>query len=244
MTRSRLGLMGLCVALFGVMAFGTASAQATVGAHWWILNSAGTVKTDAASLTAKLNLKVDTLPVLHTKIAGATVLLECTGISLNKANLLANGSIGESAGNVKGVDFKFTGCITKINGATSAPCQPKSEGVAGVILSKRFHGLIILHTEGVELIQIIPDEGETLATMESSAECAIGAKVPIIGKLTFRDCLGQFKTHVVEHLWEAGQLTELWAISKTEEHKMTILGSFWAFLEGVHAGLKWAGEAA
>ena len=60
MIRSRFGLMGLCAVVFGVMAFGATSAQATVGAHWWILNSAGTVKTDAGSLPAILNVKVDT----------------------------------------------------------------------------------------------------------------------------------------------------------------------------------------
>ena len=248
MTRSRFGLLALCVALFGVMAFGAASAQATSGAHWWILNSAGTVKTDAGSLTAKLNLKIDTTPILHTKIAGITVLYECTGISANKANLLANGSIGESAGNVKGFDIKFTGCITKLNGSTSAPCQPKFEGAAGTLLTKPLHGLIVLHKleSGAidELIQIIPDEGETFLTFESGAECAIGAKVPVIGKLFLKDCLNQFKTHVVEHLIEVGPLTELFVISKTEEHKATLLGSSWAFLEGTHLGLKWAGEAA
>ena len=204
MMRSRFGLLALCTALFGVMAFSTTSAQATVGAHWWILNSAGTVKTDAASLTAKVNVKVDTLPVLHTKIAGITVLLECTGISLINANLLANGSIGESAGNVKGSQMRFTGCITKLNGATSAPCQPKFEGVAGVIVTRKGHGLIVLNASKEELIEIIPDEGETYAVAESGAECAIGAKIPIIGKLIFKDCLGQFKAHVVEHLWEVG----------------------------------------
>ncbi len=113
-----------------------------------------------------------------------------------------------------------------------------------MILSKRFHGLIVLNGSHEELTEIKPDEGETFATIESGAECAIGEKIPVIGKIFFKDCLGQFKTHVVEHLWEFGPGTELWAISKTEEHKLTILGSFWAFLEGVHAGLKWAGEAA
>ena len=235
--------MGLCAVVFGVMAFGATSAQATSGAHWWILNSAGTVKTDAGSLTAKVNLKIDTTPILHTKIAGITVLYECTGISANKANLLANGSIGESAGNVKGSDIKFTGCITKLNGSTSAPCQPKFEGVAGVVLTKPGHGLIVLNASKEELTEIKPDVEETFAVIESGAECAIGAKIPVIGKAFLKDCLGQFKTHVVEHLVEIGPGTELWVISKTEEHKATILGSSWAFLEGTHLGLKWAGEA-
>jgi hypothetical protein len=126
-------------------------------------------------------------------------------------------------------------------------CQAKTEGVAGVIVTKKGHGLIILHKleSGAidELTEIKPDEGETFATIESGAECAIGAKVNVIGKATLRDCL-VFKEFAVKHLVEIGPLTELWTISKTTEHVATILGSSWAFLTGAHLGLKWAGEAA
>ncbi len=244
MIRSRFGLLGLCAVVFSVMAFNATTAQATSGAHWWILNSAGTVKTDAASLTAGVNFKKEIKFIMHFKVFIVSVLIECETIEAIKANLLANGSIGESAGNVKGSQIKLTGCITKLNGATSAPCEPKNGTEKGVIVTKPSHGLIVLHEGGVELIQILPDEGETFATITSGSECAIGEKVPIIGKAFLKDCLNLFRTHVVEHLIEIGPLTELFAISKTEEHRATILVSFWAFLTGTHLGLKWGGEAA
>lgn len=244
MTRSRFGLIGLCAALFGVMAFGAASAQATVGAHWWILNSTGTVKTDAGTLPAIIELEAETPPILHSKIAGIAVLYECKTIAAVNAKLLGSGSIGKEAGVVSGSKLKFTGCITKLNGATSKPCEPKNEGKeAGVFVTKPLHGLVVLHElagggKG-ELTQILPDEGETFATIESDAECAIGAKVPIIGKVFFKDCEGKSSTFQVKHLWEVGPLTEIWVISKTAEHVATLLGSSWAKLGGIHAGLPW-----
>ncbi len=254
MIRSRFGPLGLCAVLLGVMAFGTTSAQATEGAHWWILNSTGTVKTDAGSLTASLNLEVDLPPIVHSKIAGIAVLYECTGISLVSAALLANGSVGEKAGVLKNTKIRLTGCITKLNGAMVASCEPRNAGTEkGVIATKPGHGLIVLYVlknekgEEIgrhELIQMLPDEGETLAVLEFGPECVIGSKIPIIGKLFFKDCENKFKVHLVKHLIEVGPLTEIWTISKTAEHIATILGGAWAFLQGPHVGLKWAGEAA
>ena len=93
-----------------------------------------------------------------------------------------------------------------------------------------------------DLLSILPDEGETFATIEMGPECAIGQKVNVIGKATLKDCEGLALTHLVKHLVEVGPLTELWVISKTPEHVATILGSVWAFLTGEHVGLKFSGD--
>ncbi len=67
----------------------------------------------------------------------------------------------------------------------------------------------------------------------------------MIGSLTLKDCENLALTHLVEHLVEQfTPLTELWTISKTTEHKATLLGSAWAFLTGEHEGLKWSGDPA
>jgi len=242
MTRSRFGLLGLCAVLFGVMAFGAGAAQAETGAQWLFAEKApnsGLV----AFLEASLGFEADTTKVLHSKILGIAVLFECTQIAASGATLKANGSIGT------GAKIKFSGCITKLNGATSSACEPNAGGTEkGVINTNAVHGLIVLHALGGgtkdELIQILPDSGETFVTTEMSKECAIGTKVPVIGRLYLKDCENAFLVHKVKHLLEVGPLTEIWLISKTAEHLTTILGSEWAFLTGAHEGLKFSGAAA
>ncbi len=253
MIRSRFGLLSLCAVVFGVLAFSATAAQAEVGAQWLFAKLINATEVELIKpLPAFVQLEKDTKPVLHTKIAGITVLYECENLEATNAKLLANGSIGEKEGTVKNSRIKFTGCITLLNGAKSAPCEPKFEGTTGVILTKPGHGLIVLHklADGTkdELVQVLPDEGEILATFESGAECAIGAKVNILGKLFLQDCVEKGKgllKHVLKHLFEVSTiLTELFVISKTEEHKATILGSWWGFLIGEHKGLHWGGDPA
>lgn len=258
MIRSRFVLLGLCAAVFGVMAFSATAAQAEIGAQWLLAKLINLTEVELINfLPATVQLEKDTKGILHTKIAGITVLYECEKIEAVNAQLLPNGSIGEKETNVKNSRIKFSECITLLNGATSAPCQPKFEGVAGVVLTKPGHGLIILNIlknekgEVIgkdELVQILPDEGEIFATIESGAECAIGAKVNILGKAYLQDCVENGKgllKHVLKHLTEVStSLTELFAISKTAEHAATILGSSWAFLIGAHKGLHWGGDPA
>jgi hypothetical protein len=99
------------------------------------------------------------------------------------------------------------------------------------------------------LISFLPDNvggkaSETLATIEMSEECAIGTKVPLIGKFTVKDCEGLSLKNLFEHLIEVGPLTELWTISKTAEHVATLLGSAWAFLYGAHLNKQFSGDPA
>ncbi len=66
MTRTRLGLLGLCAMVFGLMAFGATGAQAEVGAKWLILTLEES-KT-GAELHASVKLKTDVDGVLHSEI--------------------------------------------------------------------------------------------------------------------------------------------------------------------------------
>lgn len=252
MTRTRLGILGLFAVIFGMMAFGAGAAQAETGAAWLLAEkepNSGLI----TFLEAAVELEAETTGILHSKIGGVAVLFECSKISTVNAKLLANGSIGEKEGAVKGSKIKFSGCITKLNTVTSAPCVPKAGGTEeGVINTNAGHGLIVLKkltVEGKEVkdevVQISPDTGETFATIEMGKECSIGTKVPVIGTAFLKDCAGAFLKHQVKHLTEVdGTFSELWVISKTAEHVASILGSAWAFLGGIHAGFKFSGDPA
>jgi hypothetical protein len=257
MTRSKLGLLGFCAVVLGLVAFNTGLASAEPGANWLILMSNGEVLT-GAQLTAALGLSKETTMVLHSKILGLTVLYECNKIEAVNTNLLKNGTVAkEFNAEAKPVGFqiKFSECIAIIGGMIEPNCTPNAGGTQpGVILTNPLHGLLTLHepkvNEKVELLKILPDVGNTIATIESSPSCIIGKKVPIIGKLYLKDCetvacaTSTFLTHKVTHLVTVGPLTEMWMISETAEHVMSLLGVARAFLIGAHSGLAWAGDPA
>jgi hypothetical protein len=247
MIRSRLGLLGLCAMVLGLMAFNVTAAEAETNAKWLYAEKApnsGLV----AFLEATIGLETDVPFVLHMEIAKTKVLVLCSTIALENAKLKANGSIGE------GAKIKLSGCTVDLNNVLSKACEPHHEGKEpGVIRSRSLHGLLVLHelAGGVkdDILSILPDNvsglpSEVIFMFDFGPECSIGTLINIIGKLTFKDCEGLALTHLVKHLWEAGPLTELWAISKTAEHVMTILGSAWASLTGAHAGLKFSGDPA
>ena len=245
MNRSRFGLLGLFAIVFGLMAFGPAAAHAEEGSQWLLAEGVEHANGDVLVvklipfLEATIQLEAETTGVLHSKIAGVTVLFECSALEAENAKLLANGSVGKAGGEVKGSKVKFSGCITKLNGATSAACEPNANGTApGVILTNEGHALIELHelAGGVkdELVRILPDTPETFAVIEMGEECSIGEKVPVIGHATLKDCENAFLVHKKIHLVEIGPLTALWTISKTTEHVATILGS--SFVEVIQGG--------
>lgn len=241
MTRSKLGLLGLCAMVLGLMAFVTTSAQATAGSTWLILNSSGQVK-KASELPAIVELEKDSsVYVLHSEILKIKVLFLCTNLKAVNAQLLAEGSIGEKPGTVKNSKVLFSGCSTDLNGAAAPECTPKdpTDG-EGFIVTKFGHALAVLGAAGEDLTKILPDEGETFATIVLPAACPIGTSVPVIGKLNLKDCENLALTHLVKHLVEQGPGTELFTISKTAEHAATLLGSAWAKLGGPHAGLAWS----
>jgi len=242
MVRSRLGLkaLALCGLVLGLMAFTASAAQAEAGSKWLVLDKSGVRVDEKAGLEFFVDGEIENSDgTLLTKIAGVKVEFLCT------AGKISNGKLVPSTGSIeKGAKVKFTGCITKLNGATSGPCKPNNEGKEeGVIATKSGHGLIVLRG-GEPVVLVLADEGETLATIEMSKECSIGTKVPVIGVLTLKDCKGSasFSSHLVTHLVEQGAGTELWTISKTAEHVATIDGSANTFLIGTHLGYSFGGD--
>jgi hypothetical protein len=234
--------------VFSLMAFGAAGAHAEKGSKFLILDPGPPpVALDAATLPAVVGLQTDSLVyVLHSEILKIQVLFLCTNLKAVNAMLLAEGSIGEKPGAVKGSKVLFSGCTTDLNGALAKECTPKDavDG-EGTIVTKPGHALLVLGPNKEQLINILPDEGETFATIELPAACPIGTKVPVIGKLNLKDCEGLGTSHLLKHLVETeAARTELWTISKTTEHVATLLGSAYAILLGNHEdflfGADWA----
>lgn len=235
-TRAGHVAVGLAVVVFSLMMLMASMASAEIGAHIWVVNSKG----EKVELSVTGSAELESTGFLLSKIAGVSVAFSCTGGSAIGLKTETNGTIG------KGTKIRLVGCITKLNGTTSSACEPRNGAEKGVILTNAGHGLVVLHELGGgvhdPLVAVLPDVGETFATLELGAECSIGAKVPIIGKGTLKDCEGLFTSNLVKHLAEAGPLTELWVISKTAEHQAVVEGSAWVFLIGEHAGLKFSAE--
>jgi hypothetical protein len=240
MIRTRLGLLGLCAVVLGVMAFSASAAQAEAGAKWLIL-SGGVAKTGEELPAAVDGSLENNDGSLLSKIVGIKTKFLCTGAKLIEVKLEGTGSL------TNGGKVKFTGCATYLNEELAPECETHSAGQpAGTIVSNAGKGLLVLHEpsagvkEGVTRIE--PKEGETFVTLTLGELCPIGNKVPIIGKLFVKDCEGKLTTHLVNHLIEELKaLTTLWTISKTAEHVATIDGSALVFLTGAHAGLAWGG---
>ena len=206
---------------------GASPAHATM--HW---NVAGAQLAASTPIEAAL----DETGIMHTKIGGNSVLFECQKGALVGVSL-------ELVGGVHGGDVKFEECVTRINGTINPICVPLGpSGEAGVILSNEGDGLIVLHEtaskEKWDITEILPLVEEVVAGVKQevfgrikmSVECPIGSNIPVIGKLTIIDVTGGVAKGVevlkeqATHLIETGPLTELWVLSKTEEHKATILG--------------------
>jgi hypothetical protein len=245
MLRTKLVPLSLCAALFGVMTFAAAGAQA---AKWLILMSNGEVLT-AEQLLANLQAEIDTSTlILHTEIMKVKFLVECTGIQLKGVGLESEGKL------TQGGKVKFTDCKGRTNGALNASCTPKSNGEPeGTILTNEGKGQLVLHeSENVKigLIKVEPKNvGAQFVTLEMKEACPVGEKVPIFGVFYVKDCLYKLgaceyklETHLVTHLWEEGPLTDLYATAtKNSEHTVHILGSAWLSLAPEHETLAWSG---
>jgi hypothetical protein len=232
MTRPNLGIkvLGLCALVFALMGVAASGTQA---ATWLVLEGGGVTE----GVGGEVVLEKDTTLILHTKISGIAVLYTCTTIKAINVKLAAAGTIA------KGGKIDFGGCITKLNEAESKVCEPTNAGTEkGLIVTKFVHSALVLNAEKEELLETAPDEGETLATIEMSKECAIGTKVPLIGALLLKDCEKAFLIHKEFHLFEASPGTVLFVISKTEEHKATLLGSWFAKVRTGGLFRAWAGH--
>jgi hypothetical protein len=234
MIRTRLILLGLCAALFGVMAFGASGAQA---AKWLILMSNGEVLT-GEQLPATVGISLESNAILHTEVLKVKFLVTCTSAELLGASLEGEGKV-TSGGRVR-----FKGCIGETNGSVNANCTPKANGEPeGTILTNEGKGQLVLHEGTVGLTKIEPKTaGGAFATLEMKPPCPVGEKLPINGVLYLKDCENMLELHLGNHLIEEGPLTEMWATSNNNtEHKAHILGSALAFLTGAHLNLAWGG---
>src|SRR4051812_1777722 len=120
MTLSRpcLRAFALCLVVVGAMALGTASAQAEVGAKWLILTSGGIAKT-GEELPAQLKGELESnTTIFLTKILGIRTEFSCTGLELVGISLEGEGKL------TNGGKFRFTGCVTLVDGEKNALCTP------------------------------------------------------------------------------------------------------------------------
>ncbi len=206
---------------------------------WSIVEVEGNWKVAGTTLTGKLTPTLVIKEIekgsetLLSKVAGVKIEKVCTGAELAGAKLETEGRFSS------GAKVTFTGCILKLNGVETPSCKPHSPGQKpGVIVTNEAKGLLVLDAKEVDL-SVEPASGEVLITVELGAECPIGEKVPLLGTLML--ALSQAGTEEVTHLVLESPLSELWLISKTEEHKVLLDGSAILGLSGEHAGLKWSG---
>lgn len=223
-----LHVLGLTLAL---MLLGAGSAQAA--SSWMVAGANLTSGEKSLKATA-----VGTGVSLLTKILKAEVKFSCKKTELVGVALKPEGKLTE------GGTVRFTECKTFINGKESLPCEPKNGGTEkGVIVTNKLKGELTYYNyeEGVTLVK--PTTGETFAQIKMSEECSIGETVPIIGTgigLVDTGGLSSLLEEKSTHTFKAGPLTELWAVSKTEEHKVTLDGEAEASLTSSEA---WNGLA-
>lgn len=251
MKKHGLRVAGICAGLaIGITLLAVASAQAEVGAHWNV-NGAAISKTLLPNFETELE---GNHLVLLTHILGSPVETLCTAMHFEEGVLKEEGS---TLGKVR-----FSGCIQKVNGTVQSACEPHNGAEKGVILTKLLKGLIVLHTLATgtvdSLYRIEPEEGSVWVTTETSTECSVGSKISLLGTLYLGDCAKELAVEKVVHLLTAegckestkcGEVeesmpTELWYISKTTEHKVTVDGSLNVSLVREHEGLKWSGTPA
>jgi len=261
-TRNVFKALGLSALVLGLMAIVAGSAQAEAGASWKVGG------TDAGTLKAKTTITelLGGSATLLTKIAGAKVWFltkttpELVGVSLEGEGKLTTGG-----------KVTFKGITTDLNEKASPVCTPlgtkASEDpkglTSGTITSREGKGELVLHQliekkiveekvveetvkEGVT--QIKPVTGNVFATLFFGEECSLPAEVPVITKketgkgLVLREPLGKLGTASLTHeITEVPALTELWAISETEEHKATIDGTGVVGLTTPHNAITWNG---
>jgi hypothetical protein len=245
MIRTKLGLLGLCAVVVGMMAMSASAAQGAT-LSWLILNS---THTTATNLLAKLVGEKDSEHlVLLTKLLGLMVSITCTNFELINTYIEPVEKIQNNA------QVKFTGCTAREGdtlGTAFPNCEVSSAGQPiGTILTEKGHGLLVLHklTGGGEevLTELLPDVVGGPFAIILIKNCVLPESNPVKGALFLKDCEGFATTHKVKHLVIQGPLTSLFVGADTAEHLETSLrGSAWIKLgqtpAGVnHTGLEWA----
>jgi hypothetical protein len=229
MIRSKLGLLGLCAMVVGVMAISASAAQA---AGSWLVGS--TEITNSSTLPAELAGEIEgTSATLLTHLVGLKVAVSCTKFTTENISLKGEGKLTE------GGKVVFTGCTVTEGGSN---CTVKSPGaLTGTVASAEGKGELVLHEGGVVLTKIQPKSEEAgFATLRFEGECALPESNKVTGVLYVKDCEGKAETFAKKHLIEQGPLTSLTVGKDTAEHLETSIdGSAWVFLTGTDAGQEW-----
>jgi hypothetical protein len=244
MIRSKLGLLGLCAMVLGVMAISASSAQAAKS--WLVGTTEITANGPGVNLLAEVVGEIDTPePKLLFHLIGFTVTVTCTNVTTSNIHFGANATLAP------GGKVIFTGCTAVIkdrNGSIGPPCTVKSTGQPnGTIASEKLKGEAVLHQlEGEKkdvLAKIEPEiAGGSLTTIKfEGAECLLSLSNPLTGVVFVKDCEGFAETLKVKHLVEEGPLTSISLGSDTAEHlESSIDGSGWVKLTGAeHTGKEW-----
>jgi hypothetical protein len=241
MTRTKLGLLGLCAVVVGMMAMSVSSAQA-VTVSWLILNAEKTV---ATNLKAQVIGKTDSTHLtLDGEVAGLKIAVTCTNFTLKEVFIEPVEKLNETGKVV------FTGCkVYKVGPLTEqyTLCTVNTSGTAaGTIETNAGKGLLLLVGSKL-LTRIEPLAGPTgnFATLQFKGEgCVLPELNQVHGTLYLEDCLGQATTHKLEHLVQADPVNTLLYVGGHSAKQLEVtklLGSAWVFLTGAHSGLEWSG---
>jgi hypothetical protein len=227
MTRPKLGLLGLCAVVLGMMAISTNSALA---AGSWLAGSTEITKT--STLLVEIIVEGGVTVTLLTHEVSLSVGVSCTSLTAS-FHLAAEGKLAE------GGKFTGTGC-TVTQGDTH--CTVKSPGApTGTIQSNELKGELVLHTGGVVLTKLEPKSAETgFATLRFEGECSLPESNKVTGVFYVKDAENKAETLAVKHLIEQGPLTSLAVGADNEEHLLTSIDiTVWVRLTSIHTGFEW-----
>lgn len=163
MTSSKLGLLGVCAVVLGVMAIFASSAQA--GLSWLVLNAAETVNTEvkteggAVNLLAAVAGEIESANLtLLTRLVGLAVAVNCTSFSTTNFNLEPEGKFSTGK-------FTLTGCTVKENNEPTL-CTVKTSGALnGVIETTNLKSELVSHNAGEKVLIKIEGEGGSFGTL-------------------------------------------------------------------------------
>lgn len=230
----KLGLRVLCLwlALGACMLVNVGLAQAETGA-FWLVNGINF----GAGLSPALEAETDVEGALLTTLGGKAIHIKCPTVKLKEAHLTEPGA--EVSGFAVYSGCKFLELVT-VGGVTKevGACKPSAEKTAGLIVTNKFLGSIVLH-EGKGALELKPATGSLFVTILLGEECAFGEKLEVGGVLFLED--SSFSTDAVKHLVQGlSALTKL--VVNKGSTAATIDGSAWTSLGGTHKGMTFSGQ--
>lgn len=238
MTRTKLGLLGLCAVVVGMMTMSAGAAQGSTFS-WLILNAKG----EAVFLLATLAGEKDSEHlVLEGKVAGFPVAIMCNNFTLNGVMLETGGKL------TSGGKVVFTGCGVYHSASLSDPwtgCSVKTgSNPVGTIESGEGKGeLVLIGTKLLTKIEPLAGPTGNFASLKmEGSECTLPALNQVHGTLYIEDCKNEATTHLEKHLIQPDQTDTAMYIGGHSAEQLSItkvLGSAFILLTGEHKGLLW-----